>query len=220
MRALRVLRRYRASSSYLPICTPCGYRPQLRRYRASSSYLPPSAVRRRTCRLHRYRASSRYFPAALSGIQDVLLRRYRASSSYLPGNVPLERSICFAGTALLAVTCHCRQSEAVACCFAGTALRAATYPSRWARFSPASFVGIAFFSTRLPLSRESEGARGPRENDTSSIAISNFNVCRIMRFIDTSLRAAACSELLNSRGVYFAGNALRAAAYRNSPQPI
>ena len=95
-----------------------------------------------------------------------------------------------------------------------------TYPSRWARYSPASFVGSAFFSTRLPLSRESEGARGPRENDTSSIAISNFSVCRIMRFIDTSLRAAACSELLNSRGVYFAGNALRAAAYRNSPKLI
>lgn len=72
------------------------------------------------------------------------------------------------------------------------------------------------FSTHLPLSRESEGARGSREKHTSSIAIPNFSVCRIMRFIDTSLRAAACSELLNSRGVYFAGNALRAAAYHFS----
>lgn len=119
---------------------------RLRRYRASSSYLPPSAVRRRTCRLHRYRASSSYLPEqlhhrrnwefhrycarssylaiALVNIRAMALRGHRASSGFLPGYVPLERSICFVGSALLAVTC----------------------PSRWARFSPASYVGVAFFA--------------------------------------------------------------------------
>lgn len=76
------------------------------------------------------------------------LRGHRASSGFLPGNVPLERSICFAGTALLAVIYLEMISAGVREDFVGTALRAATCPSSWALFSPANFVDMAFFSIR------------------------------------------------------------------------
>lgn len=55
------------------------------------------------------------------------LRGHRALSGFLPGYVPLERSICFAGTALLAVTYLELISAGVREGFIGTALRAVTY---------------------------------------------------------------------------------------------
>lgn len=143
--------------------------------------------------LRRFRASSSYLPLKPLFLNLLILRRNCASSSCLPGFIDC--------TVWLLTRRYCASSSYL--------------PLQMGPLLTRELCRCRVFCTRLPLSRESEGARGPRENDTSSIAISNFNVCRIMRFIDTSLRAAACSELLNSRGVYFAGNALRAAAYRN-----
>lgn len=171
---------------------------RLRRYRASSSYLPEQLHHRRNWEFHRYCARSSYLAIALVNIRAMALRGHRASSSCLPGFIDC--------TVWLLTRRYCASSSYL--------------PLQMGPLLTRELCRCRVFCTRLPLSRESEGARGPRENDTSSIAISNFNVCRIMRFIDTSLRAAACSELLNSRGVYFAGNALRAAAYRNGPQLI
>ena len=78
-------------------------------------------------RLRRYRASSSYLPHMDDNETPDMLRRYRASSSYLPGYVPLERSICFGGTALLAVTYLELISAGVREGFVGSALRAVTY---------------------------------------------------------------------------------------------
>ena len=77
--------------------------------------------------LRRYRASSSYLPWWAAQRHAYMLRRYRASSSYLPSYFPLERSICFAGTALLAVIFLEMISAGVREDFVGAALRAVTY---------------------------------------------------------------------------------------------
>lgn len=148
--------------------------------------------------LRRYRASSSYLPLKPLFLNLLILRRSCASNSCLPGFTVY--------TVWLLTRRYCASSSYL--------------PLHIGPLLTRELRRYRVFSTRLPLSRESEGARGAREKDTSSIAIPNFSVCRIMRFIDTSPRAAACPRLLNSRGVYFAGNALRAAAYRNGLQLI
>ena len=148
--------------------------------------------------LRRFRASSSYLSLKPLFLNLLILRRNCASSSCLPGFIDC--------TVWLLTRRYCASSSYL--------------PLQMGPLLTRELRRCRVFCTRLPLSRESEGACGSREKDTSGIAISNFNVCRIMRFIDPSLRAAACSEFLNSRGVYFAGNALRAAAYRNSPRLV
>ncbi len=78
------LRRYRASSCYLPQTSREELRERLRRYRASSCYLPLDATKGVFKTLRRYRASSSYLPADNDFPVAPMLRRYRASSSYLP----------------------------------------------------------------------------------------------------------------------------------------
>ena len=56
----------------------------LRRYRASSSYLPAVAKRELVLRLRRYCASNSHLPMNYDKQTTGLLRMYRASSSYLP----------------------------------------------------------------------------------------------------------------------------------------
>lgn len=94
---------------------------------ASSSYLPEQLHHRRNWEFHRCCARSSYLAIALVNIRAMALRGHRALSGFLPGYVPLERSICFAGTALLAVTYLELISAGVREGFVGTALRAVTY---------------------------------------------------------------------------------------------
>ena len=157
------LRRYRASSSYLPECLRHYRTYVLRRYRASSSYLPLAAIGPNAAALRRYRAKSSYLPSIQQEDARFALRRYRSSSSYLPGYVPLERSICFGGTALLAVTYLELISAGVREGFVGSALRAATCPSILARFSPASFVGIAFLALASRCQENQKALVGPEK---------------------------------------------------------
>ena len=100
---------------------------ELRRYRVSSSYSPEQLHHRRNWESYRYCARSSYLAIALVNIRAMALRGHRASSGFLPGDVPLERSICFAGTALLAVIFLEMISVGVREDFVGTALRAVTY---------------------------------------------------------------------------------------------
>ena len=158
-----VLRRYRASSSYLPQTSREELRERLRRYRTTSSYLPAVCECELVFGLRRYRASSSYLPSIQQEDARFALRRYRASSSYLPGYVPLERSICFGGTALLAVTYLELISAGVREGFVGSALRAATCPSILARFSPASFVGIAFLALASRCQENQKALVGPEK---------------------------------------------------------
>lgn len=157
------LRRHRASSSYLPHILSVQGQIVLRRYRASSSYLPQTSREELRERLRRYRTTSSYLPAVCECELVFGLRRYRASSSYLPGYVPLERSICFGGTALLAVTYLELISAGVREGFVGSALRAATCPSILARFSPASFVGIAFLALASRCQENQKALVGPEK---------------------------------------------------------
>ena len=76
-----MLRRYRASSSYLPLWHYRTYVKELRRYRASSSYLPELLSLGIAHMLRRYRASSSYLPVNRTNMSQEMLRRYRASSS-------------------------------------------------------------------------------------------------------------------------------------------
>lgn len=122
-----VLRRYRASISYLPAAPPGIQDVLLRRYRVSSIYLPLLRRELDERPLRRYRASSSYLPAISVKLPWPLLRRYCSSSSYLLSYVPLERSIYFVGTALLAVTYLELISAGVREGFVGSALRAVTY---------------------------------------------------------------------------------------------
>ena len=105
MRRTFSLRRYRASSSYLPGALLVSLFRLLRRYRASSSYLPRAVPMVPRQALRRYRASSSYLPLAHAGGRDHGLRRYRASSSYLSPRWARFSPVSFAGTALRAVTC-------------------------------------------------------------------------------------------------------------------
>ena len=112
LRILDMLRRYRASSSYLPLlhkryrflcfvgtalrAATYLHHPadqvigQLRRYRASSCYLPMSLWGACRILLRRYRASSCYLPVTSRLRTWCVLRRYRASSSHLPCHFPLR----------------------------------------------------------------------------------------------------------------------------------
>lgn len=157
------LRRYRASSSYLPIGLTSSPYISFVGTSASSSYLPEQLHHRRNWEFHRYCARSSYLAIALVNIRAMALRGHRALSGFLPGYVPLERSICFAGTALLAVTYLELISAGVREGFVGTALRAVTYPSRWARFSPASFIGITFLALASRCQENQKVLVGPRK---------------------------------------------------------
>lgn len=125
--------------------------------------MPEQLHHRKNWEFHRYCARSSYLAIALVNIRATALRGHRASSGFLPGNVPLERSICFAGTALLAVIYLGMISAGVREDFVGTALRAATYPSRWARFSPASFVGIAYLALASRCQENQKVLVGPEK---------------------------------------------------------
>ena len=100
---------------------------ELRGYRVSISYSPEQLHHRRNWEFYRYCALSSYLAIALVNIRAMALRGHRASNGFLPGYVPLERSICFAGTALLAVIFLEMISAGVREDFVGTALRAVTY---------------------------------------------------------------------------------------------
>lgn len=80
----RELRRHRASSSYPPFTSKPNRKPKFRRYSASSSYLPRIPVIRPIRQFRRHRASSSYSPSFAVDDFDSLFCRYRASSSYLP----------------------------------------------------------------------------------------------------------------------------------------
>lgn len=78
-----MLRRYRASSCYLPYFASFSGWILLRGYRASSSYLPQNFVRIHAHRLRKYGVSRDYSLSINMDFPTLMLRRHRTSSRYL-----------------------------------------------------------------------------------------------------------------------------------------
>lgn len=93
MVAMGELRRYRASSSYLPYFASFSGWILLRRYRTSSSYLPHNFVRIHAHGLRKYGASGDYSLSINMDFPTLMLRRHRTSSRHLHHNAVKAMSV-------------------------------------------------------------------------------------------------------------------------------